>query len=150
MPRIDISEDTHRRLLARVRSFDDTPDDVIRRLLDDEVESEPPSPSRIGSRRAPPGSILPEREYWRPMLAIIDATPGGRMAANDVIEEVGRVLRDRFTTRDLEELEMGEVRWRNRVRFARLRMKEAGLLNGAAPRGVWEITVRGREYLRAQ
>jgi restriction endonuclease Mrr len=56
-------------------------------------------------------------------------------------------MHEQFTDRDLEGLEQGEVRWRNRVRFARLRMKERGLLNPASRRGVWEISDAGRRYL---
>lgn len=37
--------------------------------------------------------------------------------------------------------------WRNRARFARLRMKERDPLSDASHRGVWEITPLGREYL---
>src|SRR4051812_41831521 len=40
----------------------------------------------------------------------------------------------------------GEVRWRNRTRFARLRMKERGLLSDMSPRGIWEMTDAGRGY----
>jgi restriction endonuclease Mrr len=98
------------------------------------------------SRRAAPGSILPEQAYWRPILAIIDEA-GGSMAATDVIEAVWDRLHDQFRPRDLERQRLGEMRWRNRVRFARLRMKERGLLSDSSPRGVWEITEEGRRYL---
>jgi len=53
-----------------------------------------------------------------------------------------------FNSRDLEVLKNGEIRWRNRARFARLRMKERGLLSNESPRGVWEISDIGRAYLK--
>lgn len=40
-----------------------------------------------------------------------------------------------------------EVRWEMRVHFARLRMKERGLIADDSPRGTWEISDAGREYL---
>jgi hypothetical protein len=147
--RIEISDETYRHLLAHAESFDDTPEDVIVRLLG---RSDPTAESAIASttRRAVPGSILPEQAYWRPILTIIDEA-GGSMAATDVIEAVWERLRDQLTPRDLERQRLGEMRWRNRVRFARLRMKERGLLSDSSPRGVWEITEEGRSYLaRAQ
>jgi hypothetical protein len=49
--------------------------------------------------------------------------------------------------RDYEVLDMGEVRWQNRARFARLRMKEQGLISSDSPRGIWEITAEGRRHL---
>jgi len=151
---IRVSGDTNLRLLRLVRSFEDSADDVIQRLLDhfeqdgDPVDSTPGV--RAATRRAPPGSILSEGEYWLPLLDTI-AAAGGELPASDAIEEVGRRLRGRFTPRDYESLDQGGVRWKNRVRFARLRLKEQGLLDPAAPRGVWRITDEGRRHLaRAQ
>jgi Mrr N-terminal domain len=152
-PLIQVSDATYQRLLAKAQSFEDTAEDVIVRLVErpgevDEEDEGNSRPRQRRSRRASPGSILPEREYWVPILSILDRA-GGAMPANDVIEEVGRRLHDRLSRRDFEELHMGEVRWRNRTRFARLRMKERGLLNEAAPRGLWEMTDAGRRYLAA-
>jgi hypothetical protein len=62
----------------------------------------------------------------------------------DALEErMSGVLADR----DRERLQSGEIRWRNRARFARLRMKERGLISDASRRGVWAISDRGRGYL---
>jgi hypothetical protein len=154
-PIIQLSDATYRQLLAQVDSFEDTAEDVVIRLLErsrdatDDGHANVAAPRQRRGRRASPGSILPEREYWVPILSILDGA-GGSLPANDAIEEVGRRLMGRFNDRDFEELHMGEVRWRNRTRFARLRMKEQGLLNEAAPRGVWEITSAGRRYLEKQ
>lgn len=160
MPEIQISDMTYAKLHERARSFDDTPEDVIRRLLSSDPGGPPTplSPARPGPQkprdrsgrrqRAAPGSILPEREYWLPILAII-AEAGGSAPANDVIDAVEPRLADRLTERDYDVLDMGETRWRNRVRFARLRMKEQRLLSDTSRRGVWEITPLGRQYLHA-
>jgi len=155
MQSIDVTERTYRRLLERIEHFGETAEDVIVRLLE---STSPPGASADGraapasspgkARRATPGTILPERAYWRPILAII-ANAGGSMPANDVIDALESRIRRQLRERDFDLLEMGEVRWRNRARFARLRMKEQGLLSAESPRGVWEITARGREYLDA-
>jgi Mrr N-terminal domain len=150
MTLIEISDDTNRRLLRLARSFNDSADDVIRRLLN-QVEqlddgTDTPPVARTSTRRAPPGSILSEGEYWLPLLATLEAA-GGELPASDAIEGVGRRLRGRFNARDYESLDQGGVRWKNRVRFARLRLKERGLLDPRAPRGVWRITDEGRSYL---
>ena len=153
MSLIEVSDDTNLRLLRLVRSFDDSADDVIRRLLDHFEQNDGGAVTphvRTTTRRAPPGSILSEGEYWLPLLDTL-ATAGGELPANDAIEEVGRRLKGRLTARDYENLDQGGVRWKNRVRFARLRLKERGLLDPTAPRGVWRITIEGRRYLaRAQ
>jgi hypothetical protein len=133
-----LSDDTYRRLLRLSESFDDTAEDVIRRLLDER-------PEKVTGRAAP-GTILPEREYWRPILETL-VEMGGSGPANDVIDAVGLRLRDRLLEKDYDQLDIGETRWRNRTRFARLRMKEQGLLRAGSHRGVWEVTPAGRTYL---
>jgi len=150
MPVIEIDDDTNARLLRLVRSFDDSADDVIRRLLDrfeqrDDRSAAVPDVRRTG-RRASPGSILSEREYWLPLLEAL-AMAGGELPANDAIQAVGDRLRGRLTPRDYESLDQGGVRWKNRTRFARLRMKEEGLLDADAPRGVWRMTDAGQRFL---
>ena len=151
MQTIELTDATYHHLLKRARTFDDTAEDVVRRLLDQTEDTnapalESPESDRQRRSRATPGSILPEREYWRPILRII-AEAGGSAAANDVIEAVGKRMKDAFTPRDLDVLKLGEVRWRNRARFARLRMKEQGLLSDTSHRGIWEITEAGRQYI---
>jgi restriction endonuclease Mrr len=99
--------------------------------------------------RAIPGSILPEREYWLPILEVIEQL-GGSAAASDVIEALEGRMKGMLKLRDYEKLSMGEIRWRNRARFARLRMTERGLLSKESHRGIWEITDTGRRYLEAE
>jgi hypothetical protein len=70
---------------------------------------------------------------------------GGR--PRDVIDALGDRMRSMLTQRDYETLSMGEVRWRNRARFARLRMTERGFLSATSPRGIWELADPGREHL---
>jgi hypothetical protein len=151
MPEIKLSASIYERLLRRSLSFEDTAEDVISRLLDQaEVktssirnDSDVPLPNEAP---ASPGSILSVGEYWLPILSII-AEANGSAPANDVIDALEERMGGALTDRDRETLRNGEVRWRNRARFARLRMKERGLLSNTSPRGVWEITEAGRAYL---
>jgi hypothetical protein len=39
----------------------------------------------------------------------------------------------------------GELAWNNLVRYARRRLVDAGLIDRNAPRGLWNLTARGRE-----
>jgi hypothetical protein len=157
---IDVTDETYDRLLGRSESFSDTPDGVIVRLLDATAPERGDSVHGLHRRsirnnvrqptpRAIPGSILPEREYWVPILEILKEA-GGAAPASDVIDALGGRMSDLLTQRDYETLSMGEVRWRNRARFARLRMTEQGLLDATSPRGIWELTDRGREHLEGE
>jgi hypothetical protein len=51
---------------------------------------------------------------------------------------------------DYEKLASGDIRWRNRAQFVRLRLIERGDMKKDSPRGLWEITDQGRDRLVAQ
>jgi Mrr N-terminal domain len=147
--RIELSDRTYKRLLRQAESFEDTPENVLERLLDyvergGSAEEHWLKPSAALLKEE--GGLLPEREYWLPILQIL-VEAGGEARSRDVIAALGDRLRSRLMPRDFDVLEMGEVRWQNRARFARLRMKEQGLVSSASPRGIWEITKEGRRYL---
>ncbi len=147
MEQIELSDYTYRRLLLFAESFSDTPESVIERLLDtaerdsNSQTAKPKKPSRPAD-----GELLPESDYWLPILEIL-AEREGRAKGRDVIAALEDRIGSRFTARDRDVLGMGEVRWKNRARFARLRMKELGLVSSESPRGIWEITEEGRRYL---
>jgi len=129
-------------------SFEDTPESVIERLLD-HAEGGGGEKHQLKSTSTilkDEGALLPESEYWIPILRILDEAGGGARS-RDVIVALGERLDSKFTPRDWDILEMGEVRWQNRARFARLRMKEQGLVKKNSPRGIWEITDEGRRFL---
>lgn len=144
----EFSPETQKRLLKWAESFDDTPEDMVRRLLDwaDSVKTAAKKTQSKQKGRAAPGSILAEGEYWIPILEVL-TDAGGSAPANDVIDAVGPKVADRLTPADLAPLDIGEVRWRNRVRFARLRMRERGLLSDDSPRGIWALTDEGERFL---
>jgi hypothetical protein len=153
VPTIRIDEDVFSALQARAQPFVDTPNTVLRRLLDLGITKgqanteEDPGKARRASR-ARPGSILPHEAYVRPMLqAIVDS--GGTAATSDVIQAVGHELRDRFTQLDRERLASGNIRWENRVQWVRLRLVERGMLEATSPRGVWAISDAGRQWLES-
>jgi hypothetical protein len=44
----------------------------------------------------------------------------------------------------------GPPRWRNTAQWARNDLREQGLIRDDTPRSVWEITDKGRQWLRVQ
>lgn len=151
---VPLSDRTYDRLHRHSTSFEDEPEDVIARLLDRaEEDGSPPAPSPSGSMdsssRAAPGSLLPLSEYWVPILRFLEEA-GGSATSNDVLDALEQRMSDQLTELDREQLKSGVIRWRNRARFARLRMKERGLLSDSSHRGVWEITPLGSSYLKLQ
>ncbi|MFY9580042.1 MAG: winged helix-turn-helix domain-containing protein [Gaiellaceae bacterium] len=92
--------------------------------------------------RAASGTLLPEREYHRPILEIL-VEHGGSASKQEVIEEISRRLEGRLTEADLSPLASGGIRWMSRVQFARLRLADRGLIDKDMPRGTWKITADG-------
>ncbi len=83
------------------------------------------------------------------MLQII-SEHGGRAAAREVIDELGTRLHGQLTEMDNEQLASGDVRWRNRAQFVRLRLVEQGDMVKDSPRGIWEISDQGRRRVVAE
>jgi len=150
MHNIPVSDPLYQRLLRRATSFEDSPEDVIARLLeeagDNDAASDLAGEGRRPPSRATPGSVLPVHGYWVPILSVLNEA-GGSAPSTEVIDALGTRMQGVLTQRDFEPLKSGEIRWRNRARFARLRMKELGLLSDSSHRGIWEITESGRGYL---
>lgn len=150
MARVEISRETNRRLVDLVESFDDTADTIITRLLDHYDATSGQDKLKLPTSSAPKeGELLPEGEYWLPILQILSES-GGRAQGSKVIDTLEGRIAGRLKPRDRDVLKMGEVRWRNRARFARLRMKELGLVSSQSPRGIWEITEKGERFLEEE
>jgi hypothetical protein len=177
-PTIRIDDDVFDALKKHAEPFVDTPNTVLRRILGlgggaegetTQLELDAPAvklavapdakagraAKRRGRRtkaarppRAKSGSILHESAYEVPMLEII-SEQGGRAAAREVLDELGKRLADKLTEIDYEELASGDVRWRNRAQFVRLRLIEQGDLVKDSPRGMWEISEQGRRRVGA-
>jgi hypothetical protein len=159
-PMIEIDDETFAILQEHAEPLVDTPASVLRRLLGlngnggdtpsaSEIAPAPASakPVRLKGRRrkgtrAARGSLLPEARYEMPILRFLDQN-GGRAPSREVIDAVGTALKDDLTEADREELNSGDIRWKNRAAFVRLRLIEKEELDGNAPRGTWAITAKG-------
>jgi len=97
-------------------------------------------------KRAASGTLLPEDRYEAPLLrALVDA--GGHAPYREIVNAVGRELKDDLLPADFETLNSGAVRWQSRLQFVRLRLIERGNLSRETPRGIWGITDAGRAAL---
>jgi hypothetical protein len=146
MREIEIDKDVWEAIKERAEPLVDDPNSVLRRILGlDEGGGEPrrrPAIPAGGPGRAAPGSILSEREYEAPILLEL-LERGGSGQATEVTDAVGKRLEGKLKKLDYENLDSGEVRWRNRAQFTRLTLKKRGLIRSASPRGIWELTPEG-------
>ena len=91
------------------------------------------------------GDLLPADSYVEPMLVVLQRM-GGEGRTRDVIEQVGAILADQFRPGDLERNRSGtQVVWTNRIQWQYQNLKTDGYFDPNAPRGVWRLTVEGRE-----
>lgn len=160
---IEVDDEIFELLKQNAEPLVDTPSTVLRRMLGLDTNGSRPTSSTSPSSapvargsgrrrrqipkkgtRAAHGTLLPESEYELPILRYL-VQQGGRAPSREVVDAVGEALADQLTATDKEELRSGDVRWKSRVAFTRLRLVERKDLDGDAPRGTWQITDQGRE-----
>jgi restriction system protein len=147
MPQVDLDDDVFEAIKAQAEPLVDDVNSVLRRVFGvrgARARSAVPA----GAGRAAPGSILSEREYELPILQELLAR-GGSGQATEITDAVGERLKDKLTERDRENLNSGDIRWRNRAQFTRLTLRKRGLLREDSPRGIWELTAEGRKVAEA-
>ena len=93
------------------------------------------------------GKYMPTRIYWPAILQAL-ADLGGSARTAQVIEKVEQYLKPHFKPEDYETVSDGNPRWQVAARFERQKMVYEGLLSDNSPRGIWEITEKGREQLK--
>lgn len=92
------------------------------------------------------GAIL-QKEYRLPILEAL-LEKGGKATQSEVFEIIERKMGNKFTESDLQALSTGPLRWKIRAAWQRYIMVQDGLLRSDSPRGIWEITEKGRIYLK--
>jgi len=118
-------------------------------VADEETEDTETTESRRNLGRLRRGLRTPEDAYYRPILRVLERR-GGSGQVGDVLEEVREEMKEILRDVDFEPLasDPHNPRWRNAAQWARNSMVNEGLLKSGSPRGVWEITEKGREYLK--
>jgi hypothetical protein len=86
---------------------------------------------------------LPDKEYELPILEALSKR-GGRAPAREIIDDLESQIGHRLTEVDREKIDSGETRWRNRAQFVRLKLVAAGDMVRGSPRGLWEISEKGK------
>lgn len=113
-------------------------------------------PSLRSRRRRGPGSRKPrlprglrtlEKLFRRPILeALVES--GGSAPSKEVLELVEKKMEKTLTPDDYKTLQSKRtLRWQNTARWCRQKLVEEGLMKSDSPRGVWEISEKGRSAL---
>ncbi len=92
-----------------------------------------------------------EEAYYRPILEALQAL-GGSAPMNQVLDRVLQSMKAVLKDVDYEPLasEPDMPRWKNAAQWARNSMVKEGLLRNDSPRGVWQISDAGVQFLRGE
>jgi hypothetical protein len=100
---------------------------------------------RTSRRRT--SNTTPQVAYRLPILESL-AEMGGKGRARDVLNRVYERMKDVLTKDDKDYNSVGVIKWENNAHWERLKLVEEGYLKRDSPRGIWELTEEGWEYLR--
>ncbi|MBN2088563.1 DUF262 domain-containing protein [candidate division KSB1 bacterium] len=92
---------------------------------------------------------IPVKDFYLPILKALE-TNGGKATQSQVFEIIEREMKNQFNRLDYEKLQDDYTpRWKKHVAWARYYMvnREEFLLSNS-PRGLWEISERGRAFLK--
>ncbi len=112
----------------------------------------PPLPSKTKKRlsfgKLKKGTRTAQEYFCTPILATL-LEMGGRGGAVEVLAAVHAKLKEVLKPADYERLKVKphEVRWRKAAQWARYTLKQQGYLAAGSPRGIWEITDKGKAHL---
>lgn len=98
------------------------------------------------------GQITTQDEYCRPLLEVL-VELGGSATTEDALDCLGKKMKDLLKPVDYESHKSDEkqIRWRNTAQWARNKMVNSdGRMKKGSPRGVWEISDKGRKWLERQ
>ncbi|HUU17845.1 MAG TPA: winged helix-turn-helix domain-containing protein [Sedimentisphaerales bacterium] len=117
--------------------------------VDEEEQKERTERQDLG--RLQRGVRTREQAYCKPILQALDEM-GGSGQVKDVLDRVGEIMKPMLKDVDYEPLASSPdyPRWRNAAQWARQGMVYDGLLKSDSPRGVWEISDKGRKFLAGE
>ena len=142
MKLIRIDQEVWRFLMKSAIPLEDTPNSALRRLLGIDKKRTGRSKRSRASR-----TRTDQTAFLLPVLEILQEC-GGKVEAKRVIQQLEDKMKGQLKPVDHERLKSGQVRWKNTAQWARNELVTEGYLSKDSPRGVWEITEKGREYLK--
>ncbi len=142
MKLIRIDQEVWKFLMKNAVPLEDTPNSALRRLLGIDRKKTGKSKRGRSSR-----TRTDQTAFLLPVLEILREC-GGKAEAKRVIQQLEDKMKDQLKPVDHERLRSGQIRWKNTAQWARNELVTEGYLSKDSPRGVWEITEKGREYLK--
>ena len=154
-PVVRISEQTWERMQQYAKPLVDTPDSVINAALDaldakhGEIGKKPESllMKLVENNRQLKVELTPQKYFRCPLLSVL-LQLGGKASTTDIRNALQKRLAKSLKAGDLELVSSGEVRWWNAVCWERADLIRENLFREDSPRGIWELTERGKSAAR--
>lgn len=110
----------------------------------------PKSKKRRTYQKLGRGLRTPEDVFRIPILKSL-VELNGKASITDVLNKVYYKMKDKLNEYDLQPMPSNPdiKRWENTAQWCRYTLVKEGLLASGSPRGIWEITEKGIEYLKA-
>lgn len=159
MPTIRLDDDVFAGLKALAEPFVDTPNSVIRRLLQERgaipdgaerSSSDPSEPEATrrestGPRRPRASGMVSQSTYEQYLLHVLATQFKGCGDKQEVTRAVIKLMDSKGMLSDIDRVHVstGETRAENTIAWGRNALKQRGLISQASPRGTWELTERG-------
>lgn len=144
MPTIRVDVEVYQWLERQVRGFDDTPNKVLRRI----AKFDPEDGGRVKSAEVtrPRGEKTPRPEFRKPLLQVL-LRLGGGASRSSVLAELEKVMFDRLTLSDREDIASGGCpSWQKSAEWMVHSLRSAKLLKpvNECPYGYWILTDQGK------
>lgn len=147
---IRVDNDVYDGLKTLADPFEDTPNTVIRRLLEQHgtinkssVKAEPVKRKKVTLPKS--GGLTTQHEYEDFLVSTLWYKFQGRASKPEVTEATIKAMEDAVILGgpDYEKVSSGETKAENTIAWGRNRLKEHGIISGCSPRGIWELTEEG-------
>ena len=157
MPTIRLEDDVFQGLQQLAKPFVDSPNSVIRRLLEEHGVLKRQEPAGLPeghtrkSRSKHSGTtangLTPQSVYEDYLVAVLAKELNGRGHKRDATHAVlKRMMKDgHIGAADQELVSTGETKAENTIAWARNALKDRGFISRISPHGIWELTAEGRD-----
>ena len=160
MPTIRVEDDVFEGLKSLAEPFTDTPNSVIRRLLERNgvtLGKSVSKPSQEATHKhlsidgqsllIGHGELTPQPIYETFLVHVLATQFNGCASKQDSTKAVIQLMKSKgfINSADLERVSTGETKAENTVAWGRNALKDAGLISRNSQRGIWELTPEGLE-----
>lgn len=153
MPDIQVDDDVYSCVLALVSSETNTPNLVVRRLLEMHGKLRPNLTTKDGTQLSAPwknrrGSSPSQTVYKNHLLYVLGTKFGGIASRLAAIEAALDLMQQKgLLPPSASEVlaSNGQTKAESAMAWGRNALKDAGLIKADSPRGLWELTKEGLE-----